>query len=175
MFRSIVNVISDSSILPARSLSVSRRISTAPALSKQRPPFPMPPLSLSLFFLSLASLSLLSPSLFWPLLSASLFRSLPLPHPVLSPLPLSVCPSLPLRLGSDSPVLLFTQISQFVVARSETGEEAYFDVWEVIAEMAGRAASRGCNVPTQGVRACVSLLYCRCTYFFLVFSRCSCA
>lgn len=44
------------------------------------------------------------------------------------------------------------QISQFIVARSKTAEEAYGDVWEVVMEMAGRAANRGCSVPTDGER-----------------------
>lgn len=43
-----------------------------------------------------------------------------------------------------------TQIPQYIVARSKTAEEAYSDVWEVIMEMADRAASRGCSVPTEG-------------------------
>ena len=42
------------------------------------------------------------------------------------------------------------QISQYIVARSETPEEAYGDAWEVIMEMADRAACRGCSVPTEG-------------------------
>ncbi|CBJ31484.1 expressed unknown protein [Ectocarpus siliculosus] len=40
-------------------------------------------------------------------------------------------------------------ISQYVVARSKTAEEAYSDTWEVVMEMADRAASRGCDVPTE--------------------------
>ncbi|CAM9280990.1 unnamed protein product [Ectocarpus fasciculatus] len=42
-----------------------------------------------------------------------------------------------------------SNISQFIVARSKTAEEAYSDTWEVIMEMADRAASRGCDVPTE--------------------------
>lgn len=42
------------------------------------------------------------------------------------------------------------QIAQYVVARSKTAEEAYADVWEVVTEMAERAATRGCSVPTEG-------------------------
>ncbi|CAN0071617.1 unnamed protein product [Ectocarpus sp. 12 AP-2014] len=40
-------------------------------------------------------------------------------------------------------------ISQYIVARSKTAEEAYSDTWEVVMEMADRAASRGCDVPTE--------------------------
>ncbi|CAN0004632.1 unnamed protein product [Pylaiella littoralis] len=40
-------------------------------------------------------------------------------------------------------------VSQYIVARSKTAEEAYSDVYEVIMEMADRAASRGCSVPTE--------------------------
>lgn len=47
-------------------------------------------------------------------------------------------------------LVLHAQISQYIVARSKTPEEAYSDVWEVIMEMADRAANRGCNVPTEG-------------------------
>ncbi|CAB1116868.1 unnamed protein product [Ectocarpus sp. CCAP 1310/34] len=40
-------------------------------------------------------------------------------------------------------------ISQYIVTRSKTAEEAYSDTWEVVMEMADRAASRGCDVPTE--------------------------
>eukprot|EP00752_Nemacystus_decipiens_P001639 g1594.t1 len=40
-------------------------------------------------------------------------------------------------------------ISQYIVTRSKTAEEAYSDVWEVVMEMADRAALRGCSVPTE--------------------------
>lgn len=42
------------------------------------------------------------------------------------------------------------QIAQYLVVRSRTAEEVYADVWEVVNDMADRAANHGCSIPTEG-------------------------
>ncbi|CAM9484483.1 unnamed protein product, partial [Discosporangium mesarthrocarpum] len=73
----------------------------------------------------------------------------PTPTPFPTPPPPPTC----------TPTPLSTQISQFVVARSKTAEEAYGDVWEAVTEITKKALDAGCDVATEDYSESVTPCY----------------